>query len=328
MKGLIPFIVLLALAFSSCSKDEEAETIIIENSNVKMNRWVYSMMKHHYLWTEDLPDSTSLNYRQNMGDFFHSILSPKDRFSFYEANVGYKGDDDITRTINFLHTATDSIYEIDGHKIGYLLYKSFDTIDDLFPSLHKFSANDITDIIVDLRYNGGGYSNTAIFLASCLVPDSYRGQDAQYHVYNPTVTMERYGSADGHDTYSYMTKDVLRNCDLDVDKVYFLVSGSTASASESTILMLKSCMPVILIGSTTVGKGVGMYDIKDNRYPYYLVPITFRFYNAKWETVPDSGFTPDYYEENVFPKRQNELGNITEPLLARAISLITNTQEN
>lgn len=343
------FLIFATLLTLSCSNDDNDGKEDELTPNEKINNWVYSQMKHHYLWAEDIPSKGDLNFSQDISNFYRSIKSDKDRFSYYENNLNYNGSLDVKKYAmwqdwrNFSWNYSPvfcqddmfprhkipkassmqySIMHVGTKVVGYILYYGFRESNELAPALQEFKENNVTHIILDLRYNGGGQLNTAIFLSSCIIPDEMRGTDAQYLVYNKQVTLEKYGIPDGHETYRYLTTDQMRQCDLNIKHAYFLVSGSTASASESTIGMVKPYTPTTIIGQKTTGKGVGMYDLSDNNYPYTLVPITFRYYNAKWETVPDEGITPDVEMEKVYPDRSENLGKPDEPLLEKALELI------
>lgn len=216
----------------------------------------------------------------------------------------------------------DSIYHINGHRIGYIHYKSYG---DMFPvatTLEKFHQSDITEAIIDLRYNGGGYLNTAIYLSTAFIPEEFYEKPAQYLVYNENVSLKDFGKVDSFTTYYYKDAQLMSSLSSHPTRVYFLVGNNTASASESTIKMIQAHMPITLIGDTTVGKGVGMYDISDPNYPITLVPITFRYYNSQWETVPDSGLVPDYFVPDGNAVSMKEIGSLDEPLLSKAIELI------
>ena len=62
----------------------------------------------------------------------------------------------------------DSIYDINGKKVGYLAYSSFDlaSIPQLVEISKKFKAEGVKELILDLRYNGGGYVITESAMAS------------------------------------------------------------------------------------------------------------------------------------------------------------------
>ena len=66
----------------------------------------------------------------------------------------------------------DSVYEFNGKKVGYLAYTGFDlkSINPLIEIGKKFKAEGIEELVLDLRYNGGGYVITENVLASMFAP--------------------------------------------------------------------------------------------------------------------------------------------------------------
>ena len=81
-------------------------------------------------------------------------------------------------------------------------------------------------------------------------------------------------------------------------------------------------MDVILIGEQTYGKGVGSWTIRDNRFKYQIQPITMRYHNANMESTPDDGIPVDFFIEDGYSTSKKELGDINEPLLKKALSII------
>ena len=81
-------------------------------------------------------------------------------------------------------------------------------------------------------------------------------------------------------------------------------------------------MDVITIGEQTYGKGVGSWTVRDNKYRYQLQPITMRYHNALMETTPDDGIAADYIVLDGYSTSKKELGDKSEPLLAKALDLI------
>lgn len=86
-------IALIALIFCGCTKDEHVSPDGLateDNVYLDLNKWVYSQMNRQYLWREDLPDSTTCDYNLAPREFFKSLLSDKDRFSYFTTNDNYK----------------------------------------------------------------------------------------------------------------------------------------------------------------------------------------------------------------------------------------------
>ena len=109
---------------------------------------------------------------------------------------------------------------------------------------------------------------------------------------------------------------------LKLKRLFVLTSKYSASASEATIICLKPYMDVILIGEQTYGKGVGSWTIRDNRFKYQIQPITMRYHNANMESTPDDGIPVDFFIEDGYSTSKKELGDINEPLLKKALSII------
>jgi len=110
-----------------------------------------------------------------------------------------------------------------------------------------------------------------------------------------------------------------------LNRVFFLTSTGTASASELIINNLKPFMNVILIGEHTYGKNVGSFTITDNakRWNYGLQPITFKILNALDQSDYGSvnGFLPDYaLSDDVLPYKL--LGDPNETYLNKALNII------
>ncbi len=225
----------------------------------------------------------------------------------------------------------DSIYYIGNKTIGYLCYTEYDRISDLYPPLKKFSDNKISDLILDLRYNPGGYVSTCRFLCNCIVPEEGYKQIFQQCSYNDILSKYYEETTGKERTYTYFEDltEIQGNTlgtqmiPLNLSKIYVLTSNYTASASEATIVCLRPYMDVTIIGETTVGKGLGSWTISDSEYKYALQPITMRYYNAQGESTPDDGLSPDYFIPDGYLTRKKDLGDIKEPLLQQALQLIS-----
>ncbi len=225
-------------------------------------------------------------------------------------------------------------HEILEPNIGYLVYSQFDSNfdDDLEECMEEFIAAGVTDMILDLRINPGGYVSSAAMLGSILSGTYGSGEVFAYYLLNddltnsPTSTAVMMGmSYDSNNRafYTNFTDSTPQLTSLTSPRIYCLVSNSTASASELVINSLRGInFEVILIGDTTNGKNVGMLDLTASfgSYDYDLLPITFENRNAKMEGGYEAGMEVDY--------EVNDLNGFTDygatdPMVAQALELIT-----
>ena len=111
---------------------------------------------------------------------------------------------------------------------------------------------------------------------------------------------------------------------LNLPKVYILTSKRTASASELIINGLKPYLTVIQIGDKTVGKNLASITLKDKTQgsKWAMQPIVLRSENAAGFGHYETGLVPNFeIKEDV--RNLGTLGDENEPLLAKALELIT-----
>ncbi|WP_165044384.1 S41 family peptidase [Dysgonomonas sp. ZJ709] len=236
-----------------------------------------------------------------------------------------------------------NIYTKGSHKIGYLIYnffsqdkgdgtKSYDTA--LADEFSNFYSAGITDLILDLRYNPGGYVESSKYIASAIVPNRDISKLYVYYKYNDLIQQayqENYGEevfnnyfADKIAISNRTTYPIPKLGDKLNNTLYVLVTRNTMSASELIINGLRPYMNVVLIGQTTIGKNVGsfsFYEPNDSRNKWGLQPICFQTYNSLGKSEYAAGFIPDdgfEVYENMAP-----LGDTDEMFLATAIAKIT-----
>lgn len=235
----------------------------------------------------------------------------------------------------------NKVIEGGENKIGYLMYDAFDAAydNDLLDVLAEFKSKEITDLVLDLRYNGGGHIVSSNMLSSCLIGDECRDRIFHYYRYNKSrmaniketqkTTSNIYDEAVGlfgekHMYDNYFGID-LASYSLGLKRLFVLTTNATASASEALINSLRGHdISVILIGEKTNGKNVGMeaIEFESEGYIYELVPITFQGYNAKKETVPFDGFSVDYVVSD-WNGGYVDFGDLNEPMFKKAYELIT-----
>ena len=262
---------------------------------------------------------------------FRDLLSP-DQYSIGLAELGNgelvsTGESiSLTKTElteNPVHIATT--LNINGQNIAYLMYNAFRSNfeSELNQAFGNFVADGVTDLILDLRYNGGGSIETAKDLSS-MITGQFEGE---------LFALER--KNENFDNISLFfdnqTAEGQSINSLNLNRVYILTSGSTASASELVINSLDPYIDVIQIGTNTVGKFQGsrtLYDSPDfgrqNVNPghfYALQPLTLEIENAEGATGFIDGLVPDVEQEEDF-FNLGTLGEPSEPLLARALQEI------
>jgi carboxyl-terminal processing protease len=193
-----------------------------------------------------------------------------------------------TYTINpvFKYTTTTTA---SGKKVGYFAFGSFTTkenaqakIDQAFSS---FAASGINELVVDLRYNGGGAIETSEYLANIIAPASKTGSKMFTETYNQRMQNDdipflkkKYQVDPGYfsPTNEKNTFNFAKVGSLNISRVFFLVSDYTASASELLINNLKPVMDVQIIGLTTYGKPVGFFALPVGPYDLYLAMFESR----------------------------------------------------
>jgi C-terminal processing protease CtpA/Prc len=232
----------------------------------------------------------------------------------------------------------DTVINWAGKKVGYLAYNQFigyvknsntgiefNFDDSLRLIFGKFKQKGVNELVIDLRYNGGGYVSSSDLLTNLMVKDlaSKVNSVMNKRQYNDAYTKEvikQYGAS------ALVTNFKMESNNIgSLNRVFVLTSTGTASASELIINNLKPFMTVVLIGEHTYGKNVGSFTITDNakRWNYGLQPITFKILNSQdqsdYGTV--NGFLPDYaLTDDILPYKL--LGDPNETYLNKALNII------
>lgn len=276
---------------------------------------------------------TITNYRELLGqaETTHTI-SPR---RYNEEAEAYVTISDISITPvqfsedpNFL----DTVYTVGSDKIGYVVYNFFapgissnpekydKEMDAVFA---KMKAENINNLVLDLRYNGGGYVTSSINLASLIGPGVTSSDIFSKTKYNAFLMENVEGLSS--DKRNFLNKAENLGNTLSGNRLYVLTSSGTASASELIINGLRPYMDVFLIGDVTYGKNVGSIAIEDEENPdnaYGLLPIISQSFNSLDESDYSKGFVP-----NIIAIENTEilkpLGDVNELLLRTAIQEIT-----
>ncbi len=219
----------------------------------------------------------------------------------------------------------EKIFELNNKKTGYVAIGEFTDFshfkEKVKPTFDRFAAAGINNLIVDLRYNGGGEQNAAIWLASVIAPSV---TIAQPELIIKVTYNDKLQSLMVNEHKTEFTFNDSPGVNLNLSNVYFITSRFTASASELVIVGLEPYMNVIQVGENTVGKYTGMWVIPDlvepARHNWGILPIVMKYANAQGKTDFKDGLVPDYYVEdqlfNAYP-----LDNLNDPQTYTAVSL-------
>jgi carboxyl-terminal processing protease len=187
---------------------------------------------------------------------------------------------------NVLHA---EVMQAGDAKVGYLVLQGFTapTVSELEQAFDGFLAEDIDELILDMRYNGGGQTSVANLLSSMIGGNRVDGQVFTQYLYN-----DKQVESNRLDTFMVVSRK------LNLDRLLTIGTRSTASASEMVINGLRPYMPVYIFGNTTYGKPMGMNVFKDDEDKYAFVPITFKTANANGEGdffdgIPADASAPD-----------------------------------
>jgi len=160
-----------------------------------------------------------------------------------------------------------------GKQVGYVNLRTFiigDASNQLRTAFNQFSNQGITEVIIDLRYNGGGLVSVAEVFGDLLG----RGNVGQ--VYSRTTLRESKSSENQTRLFGNEASSIAPT------KIAFITSRSSASASE---LLANSMLPYLgdntaLIGSNTFGKPVGQFGFDRDECDDRLRAVTFQTENA------------------------------------------------
>lgn len=223
-----------------------------------------------------------------------------------------------------------TIFDNGTQKIGYLCYTDFfGGSEKIFnPIFQEFQARGVTDVVLDLRYNLGGYLSTAKAFVGAICPASCLDGKTTLITKTWNDLYNKYWKDNKRDDklYEHFPKQSEVPANLDLDRVVVLTGRNTASASELTICGLEPYMQVMKVGGVTRGKYTAAMVFSPDKDPqiknWGTQAIVYKYANANNITEFKDGFNPDYAVEDVLLGNVKLLGDPTELLLAKALSLL------
>lgn len=187
--------------------------------------------------------------------------------------------------------------------VGYILFNDHISTAEqpLMDAIQSLDNQNVTDLILDLRYNGGGYldlaSELSYMIANTTLTAGQTFERIEFNSKHPSrdpVTGQTLTPTPFHDETQGFQGSVAAGLDLptlNLSRVYIITGGDTCSASESIINGLRGVnVQVFIIGSTTCGKPYGFYPTDNCGTTYFT--IQFRGENAAGFGDYTDGFSP------------------------------------
>lgn len=279
------------------------------------------------------------NYRNLFADHFTATLARNSEIT----SKGFQlGEEKITIDINTVQVTENPVafyktFNTNGHKIGYLVYNGF--IDayngELNNKFAQMKQDGVQDLILDLRYNGGGSTRAAQALGAMIsgrfgenyINFTYNEKNKRL---NESVELPRQIDLVEYRNGENKKVGIQEVNTLNLKNLYVLTSHATASASELTITCLKPYIDVYTIGETTYGKfvfSVTLLDSPDNSFEkinknhnWAMQPILGAYKNARNDNYY-AGLEPDSKINTV---AFGEFGDASKDFaLAKALEVIT-----
>ena len=305
-----------------------------------------------------IPNSNASTKDIKRGDLFTSINGTKLTISNYQSLLNtdnytldladFNGTAFVLngKTVSLSKTTLEEnpilinkVIESGEHKIGYLMYNGFYAGYDAKLNQAFGDLKGITDLVLDLRYNGGGSVKSSTRLAS-MITGQFEGKIFSKRQYNFKLMAGMTA-----DDLELLNERFVKSIDgatinsLNLARVFIITTANTASASELVINGLKPYIEVIQVGETTIGKNVGSFTVYDSptltkakvnpNHRYAMQPLVFKIANAADFGDYTQGLTPTFpLNEKVIIKDEpgthlGILGDKKEPLLDLVISKIT-----
>ncbi len=306
-------------------------------------KFVRSFLDETYLWYDEIVEVKASDF-STVPAYFNALLvrtpdstgQPRDRFSAVLTSAGANALQSVSQDAlaaasgvpaNLLAATSKSVpltrvvTSSAGRKVGYILFNDFNdgAQDALITSFETLRANGVADLVLDLRYNAGGFLYVAQTAASLVTGPQSEGKTFEQLRFNNKRQAETaaanyiFSSRVQTPETAFPRGSVLPQ--LNLPRLYVLSSGQTCSASESIINSLRGIdVEVVLVGGTTCGKPYG-FTRKDNCGLAFFA-LEFQGYNAKNFGDFSGGFKATCPVADNF---STALGSNDEPLLAAAL---------
>jgi hypothetical protein len=321
-------------AVNATSLFPAAQSLANQCSADGQKRWVRSHVDEVYLWHDEVREVDAARHA-NASSYFEALMvrgPARDHFSRAMAVVAANEMENAalaaaepagvstalaTNPVPLVRT----LQTAGGRKVGYVLFNvhSHGAQDALIAAFEGLRAGGIQDLVLDLRYNPGGFLYVAQTIAAMVAGPRADGQVFERLQYN----RKRHGDTARNTLYFSGQVQTAENVypqgaelpRLSLPRLYVLTSGLTCSASESIVNGLRGVgVQVVLVGERTCGKPYGFHRKDNCGIAYY--PIEFHVTNAAGFGDYAGGFP---VQCPVAENPRTPLGAANEPLLAAAM---------
>lgn len=260
------------------------------------------------------------NKKINSSDLFY-ITSPKEAYLFTMGKLNGTGFDTLQtvqmpapRIVENNNLYKSEITECGGKKVAYIMYNEFgnndtEKLNQLFKNI---AGQNINDIILDLRYNPGGYVTTAQMISTNLAPQEALGNTFLKMTHNDIINKT--------DVLNFEQSMLANGSPINYENLYIITSGNTASASEIVINCLKPYLSgrLIQVGTATFGKNVAQQlytdEVKAPMLEFWLTNSLLS--NAEdFSDYYTSGLKPDFEISENFNGELGELGTEQDSIM-------------
>ncbi|MCC5946401.1 MAG: hypothetical protein JJT94_15830 [Bernardetiaceae bacterium] len=203
------------------------------------------------------------------------------------------------------------VFDVSGKKIAYLAFNSFleTSRDELQEAFAYFSAQGATELILDVRYNGGGRLGVAQYLAGLIASPALQDK---------LLVETNHNSEQQDENKAFLIENTSEGL-TSISRMIVIATGGSASASEVMINGMRPYMPVKVVGSDTYGKPVGQYGF---RFEGFIIgPVCFEVRNADLQADYFDGIPADAYVKDDLSR---DFGDPEELCTAEAIHYLIN----
>lgn len=260
------------------------------------------------------------NKKINSTDYDLYIGSPSQAYNFTMGNYNGTGFDTLKtvqmpapRLVEIKNLYKWQIISQGSRKAAYIMYNEFgDDSQELKDLFSQLAGQQFNDIILDLRYNPGGYVNISQLLSTNIAPQEAIGQPFLKMTYNDKINKT--------DVLNFESDLLVGGKPLSYDNLYIITSGNTASASEIVINCLKPYLNerLLQVGTATYGKNLAQQLFTDSEkapmIEFWLT--TSRLSNSKdFSDYFENGLQPDFNVSENLGGTLGELGSAQDSLM-------------